>query len=82
VVGGYEPGELSRLRERGYGEPGGASVEGRTRRFDGAVPVGVGLDDREEVGAFGQVLEDAGRVGADGLEVDVSPAELAGQRPP
>jgi len=82
VVGGYEPCELSRLRERGHGEPRGTAVERRTRRFDGAVPVGVGLDDREEVGAFGQVLEDAGRVGADGLEVDVSPAELAGQRPP
>src|SRR2546427_141500 len=34
-----------------------------------------GLDDREELGALGQVAEDAGAVGADRAEVDVGPAE-------
>ena len=67
VLGGHEPDQLPRLGECGNGEPGGASVERGTRSLDGAVPVGVGLHHREEVSAFGQVLEDAGRVGADGL---------------
>ena len=56
-----------------------ATVQRCARGLYRAVPVGVGLDDREETCAFGQVVDDARHVGANRLEVNVRPAQLVGQ---
>jgi len=44
------------------------------RHRDSAVSVAVGLDDCEQLGATGEVMEDAVAVGADRAEVDLGPA--------
>src|SRR5262245_52137307 len=77
-----EAAQLSRLLEGRDGQRGGASLESRVSDRYCAVSVAAGLYDREQSCAPRKVAEDALAVGADGAEVDVSPAQRRLQRPP
>src|SRR5262249_24006561 len=82
VLGVDEAAQLSRLLEGRDGQRGGASLESRVSDRYCAVSVAAGLYDREQSRAPRKVAEDALAVGADGAEVDVSPAQRRLQRPP
>jgi hypothetical protein len=49
VVGADQSAQLVRFFERGDGQAGRATVDGRTRHWNRAVAVAAGFDDREEM---------------------------------